>query len=313
MKQLPRIKFLIKLFLFFGILLFLLYYANYILRSKENTDIHDNFMALERDSIDTIFIGTSHQFCSINTDLLYDEYGINSFMLATSGQTVPMSYYAALEAIEYQHPDIIIMEALYCSNDFRELGPAMSHMFFDGMPNTDIKKQAVEDLIPKEEQIYYYLPLGYYHARWKELTEMDFQSNRTKPRGSFFSQVISPAYDYEILPKSEKEPMPEEMEKYMDMIIELCRENNVELILYTAPFGPLYDDEYTREDLYRRQRIFNWLEDYAAEKEVEYHNLFHHVEELGLDNHTDFMDSQHVNVTGQEKITRYMAEKGYIR
>lgn len=313
MKIRSKIAFIIKLLLFFVLLYFVLERVNYVLRQKENTDVHDNFAALERDSVDTIFIGTSHQFCSVNTDLLYEEYGINSFMLATSAQTVPMSYYAAMEAIEFQHPDTIIMEVLYCSNDFRDLGSAMSHIFFDGMPYSEAKKLAIEDLIPEEEQIYFYLNLGYYHSRWKELTEVDFKSNLTKPRGSFYSEEVNEAYEYEVLPKDQKEPMPEEMLKYMDMLVELCKENDVELILYVVPFGPLYDDDNMREDVYRRQRIFNWIEDYAAEKKVPYYNLFHCREELGLDNSLDYMDSQHLNASGQEKLTRYMAEKGYFK
>ncbi|MBR6664546.1 MAG: hypothetical protein IKL22_02380 [Lachnospiraceae bacterium] len=303
------------------IILFLLFWAvlipavlriSYVLREKEGTNIQDNFKQLERDSVDVVFIGSSHQFCTINPDLLYEEYGINSFMLATSAQTIPMSYYAAMEAIELQHPKAIVLEALYCTNDFRTVTPEMSHTFFDGMPRCEAGKLAIEDLIEPEEQIYYYLNLGRYHTRWKDLTEKDFMSNLDSPRGGFYSEETKYNWQIPVISKDEKEPMPEEMLKYLDMLVELCKENKVELIMYVAPFNSLYDEENTREDLFRRQRIFNWLEDYTEEKGLRYYNLFYEIPEMNLDGMTDYKDSQHFNCYGQAKVTRYMVEKGYL-
>ena len=285
---------------------------SYVLREKEGTNIQDNFKQLEPDSVDMIFIGSSHQFCTINPDLLYEEYGINSFMLATSAQTIPMSYYATMEAIELQHPKAIVLEALYCTNDFRTVTPEMSHTFFDGMPRCEARKLAIEDLIEPEEQIYYYLNLGRYHTRWKDLGQKDFMSNLNSPRGRYYSEETKYNWQIPVISKDEKEPMPEEMLKYLDMLVELCKENKVELIMYVAPFNSLYDEENTREDLFRRQRIFNWLEDYTGEKGLRYYNLFYEIPEMNLDGMTDYKDSQHFNCYGQEKVTRYMAEKGYL-
>ena len=303
---------LILFLLFWAVLVPAVFRISYVLREKEGTNIQDNFKQLERDSVDMVFVGSSHQFCSIDTDLLYEEYGINSFMLATSAQTIPVSYYAVMEAIELQHPKAIVLEALYCTNDFRTVTPEMSHTFFDGMPKCEARKLAIEDLIEPEEQIYYYLNLGRYHTRWKDLGEEDFKSNLTSPRGRYYSEEIKYNWQIPVIPENEKEPMAEEMLKYLDMLVELCKENQVELILYVAPFNSLYDDETTREDLFRRQRIFNWLEDYTEEKELRYYNLFYEMSELNLDSMRDYKDSQHFNCYGQEKITRYMAERGYL-
>ena len=94
--------------------------------------------------------------------------------------------------------------------------------------------------------------------------------------------------------------------------VKLCKENNVELVFYAAPFNSLYNEENTRQDLFARQRIFNGIEDYAIEKELRYYNLFYEMEGIGLNGETDYMDSQHFNASGQTKVTRYMAEKGYF-
>lgn len=307
-----KLRLILQYGIFLVLLGLLLLRVNYVFREKELAFAQDNFAALEKDSVDVVFIGTSHQFCSIDPDLLWEEYGINSFMLATSAQTLPMSYYAAMEAIELQHPKTIILELLYATNDFRTVTPEMSHTFFDGMPNCKARTLALEDLIPKEDRIYYHLNLGAYHTRWKDLKEKDFLSNRTAPRGRYYTEEISYNWIIPVIPETEKEPMSEEMLKYLNMTVDLCKENDVELIFYVAPFNSLYADDDTREDLYRRQRIFNWITDYAAEKGIEYHNLFYELPAIGLNGETDYKDSQHLNCHGQEKLTRYMAEQGYL-
>ncbi len=298
--------------LFLAGLFALLGRVNFVLRHKEYAGVQDKFAALPRDSVDIVFIGTSHQFCSIDPDLIFNEYGKETFMLATSAQTVPMSYYAAMEAIELQHPDTIVFEVCYCANDFRTVTDEMSHCFFDGMPECKAKHLAIKDLIDEEDRINYYLPIGLYHNRWKELTEADFAFSTWTERGgvSYDEVVYNPPIA--LISPEEKEPMPEEMEKYMDMLVALCKENNVNLILYAAPFNTLYDADNETAALNRRQRIFNYIEDYAAQNQVLYYNLFYEIEQIGLDGMTDWMDRQHLNRSGQEKLTRYVMEMGYI-
>lgn len=309
-KKIIKNIFLTAVFLF--LLTTLLSRIMYVCREKSDNWRQDNFSRLSKDSIDVIFIGTSHQFCSINTDLLYDEYGINGFMLATSAQTVPMSYYAAMEAIELQHPDAIVFEVLYCTNDFRTVTPEMSHTFFDGMPLCRAKTEAITDLIEEGQRVYYYLNFGRYHNRWKDLTEEDFRSDLTSPRGTYFNDNIMPNWSIPVISREEKEEMPEEMFRYLEMMVELCRDNNVKMIWYAAPFNSMSDDDESRINLFRRQRIFNRLGDYAAEQGIPYYNLFYEIDQIGFDLNKDFMDPQHLNCYGQEKLTRYMADMGYF-
>lgn len=308
-------KFLVNtiLFLLFVAgLVAILYRANFVLRHKEYAGVQDKFANMQEDSIDVVFIGSSHQFCSISPEILYDEYGIESFMLATSAQTVPMSYYAAMEAIELQNPKLIVFEVCYLTNDFRTVTDEMSHCFFDGMPECEAKYKGIEDLIEEENRINYYALLGTYHSRWKELTEADYAMTQFTKRGGvhFEETVYNPPI--QVISETETEPIPDEMEKYLDMLVELCKENDVELIMYAAPFNTMYDAEYETAVLNMRQRMFNYIGEYAKEHNVRYYNLFYEIPALGLDDSTDWMDRQHLNCNGQEKFTRYMVEKGYL-
>ncbi len=287
--------------------------VNFVLRNKELAGMQDKFVEMPKDSIDVVFIGTSHQFCSINPDILYEDYGIEAFMLASSAQTVPMSYYAAMEAIEYQHPEMIVFEVLYCTNDFRVLIPEMTHAFLDGMPVCEAKYLAINDLVDEGERLQYYLPLEIYHSRWKELTEKDYSFADRSDRGGVYQEEVEWNSTIQVISAEEKEPIPAEMEKYLDKMVALCKENDVELVMYVAPFNTLRDDdEFETAVLNTRQRMFNYLSDYAEENGLKYYNLFYEVDALGFDNETDWLDRQHLNCKGQEKLTRYMAEKGYF-
>lgn len=303
---------IILFLLFFTGLFLMLDYANFVLRQKEYSGVQDKFAALEQDSIDVVFVGNSHQFCSISPEILYDEYGIESFMLATSAQTVPMSYYAAMEAIELQHPEVIVFEVSYCANDFRTVTEEMSHSFFDGMPRCQAREEGIRDLIEEENQIFYYLNLGIYHTRWKELTEADYGLEHVSDRGGVYYEDVFRNWEIPLIEETETEAMPAEMERYLDLMVQLCEENDVKLILYVAPFNSLWGSEEELPDLYRRQRIFNYISEYAKAHDLEYYNLFYEIDEMELDYATDWKDSQHLNCVGQAKLTRYMVESGYL-
>ena len=76
MKIMKKFRTAILFILFVCILVLSIDRVAYVFREKEGTHTWDNFKQLEPDSVDIIFIGTSHQFCTINPDLLYDEYNI---------------------------------------------------------------------------------------------------------------------------------------------------------------------------------------------------------------------------------------------
>lgn len=61
--------------------------------------IHDgtshlyNFYKLEKNTVDVLMLGSSHVYCGINPNLLYDNYGIASFNMSSGGQTPWVSFF----------------------------------------------------------------------------------------------------------------------------------------------------------------------------------------------------------------------------
>ena len=54
--------------------------------------------------------------------------------------------------------------------------------------------------------------------------------------------------------------------------------------------------------------MFNAVKAIAEENGLFFINTLHHVDDIGLDYQTDFMNGQHLNCYGQEKFTRYFGE-----
>ena len=82
----------------------------------------------------------------------------------------------------------------------------------------------------------------------------------------------------------------------MDEIISLCKENNVTLVLYSAPSPKNYDGEK-----------HNGIERYANEKNLAYVDLNLKTSELEIDWAKDTADhGDHLNLSGAQKTTRFL-------
>jgi hypothetical protein len=81
--------------------------------------------------------------------------------------------------------------------------------------------------------------------------------------------------------------------------VELCRENDVELVLVKAPsLVPYWYDEWEEQ-----------VEAYAAEHDLKYYNFLEVTDEIGLDYSKDTYDAGlHLNLSGAEKMAHYFGK-----
>ena len=85
--------------------------------------------------------------------------------------------------------------------------------------------------------------------------------------------------------------------KYLDMMVELCAKEGIQLILIKAP--SLYPYWYPQWE--------EQVENYAAKKGLPYINFLDIQEETGIDYTTDTYDGGlHMNLSGAEKLSRYI-------
>ncbi len=257
------------------------------------------FSRTPRNTAEMVFVGSSHQYCSVDVNLLNREYGMNGILLTSSDQNMMLSYYAVMEAIEFQHPRYIVLEASMITGE-HEPSVLAKTVFFDNMPNWS-RTKAKGIRATGEPFYYYYYPVTALHDNW---TEFQWKNLRFPPRlqngerYSYTYHVVNPLNAWETVPAESRTALDEENLNWLRKMILLCRDNDVELFLYVSPYAADAGD----------QMAYNELAFFAGEEKIRYLNLMHCMEEIGLDTETDFMDRGHLNYSGQQKLTRFLAE-----
>ena len=180
---------------------------------------------------------------------------------------------------------------------------ASLHYTLDNMSFGLPKLRAIFELLEPEDRAEYLLDIILYHTRWKELTEEDFQKPDTTEKGA--QALFTTARPYEgwtVLPESETAPPAEVEIAYLERIVELCRQEGIELLLTAAPFTTPEDDDLNR------QAAVNAVTGYAEAWGVPFVNLMHRTEEMDFDFSTDMADTYHVNWRGMEKVTAWLGD-----
>ena len=97
---------------FLIILLLILVSLNKILAFKFSDGVSNvsNFYNQDDNTIDVLFLGSSHCFTTFNNGTLWDEYGIASYDMGTALQPMWNSYYLLKEVLKNQKPELVVLE-----------------------------------------------------------------------------------------------------------------------------------------------------------------------------------------------------------
>lgn len=292
-------------FLLIGIILFL--NIAEILRKKSGgeSDMVHSFYEIERDTLDVLCMGSSHGYSAFQPNTLWKEYGLASYTLCSQRQTVVSAYYLLQEALKYQKPKVLLLETYYFwySRNYADL--ASLRMGFDGIRMDEVKHRMIQDVLKErtlKDKLSYYIPFMQYHGRWDDLRWYDFHS-KDYLKGAILNANVYPMEEPE-LPKEGRE-IADKTYEYFEKVVKLCEENDIQLILFTAPYG--YKNEKKFESYMDKQKVCVTLESYLAEKNIPY-MYFQKTNEAGIDYTKDFRDWAHLNVNGAIKITKSLGE-----
>ncbi|WP_131820791.1 hypothetical protein [Desulfotruncus arcticus] len=275
---------------------------SYILRDKTNAEHIYTFREESPDSLDVLFLGSSHSYRFISPLELWNDYGIASYNLGTSEQSIPQSYFVLKQALGTQQPKLVVLDLYLIRASSYAMSNARIHQINDNIPRTRVWYEAVCSLVPTGDRVQYIFPIVAFHDRWKSLSAQDFAKIKDVKKGSDFNYAIKVFEHIPLLDFDETQSIPEISALYLDKIVELCRENDIELLLSVMPYP-----EYTEKE----QKIYNSVFALSKEKGLQYLYLLDKFDEIGLDFQKDFSDSNHVNIAGALKITDYMGR--YIR
>ena len=249
---------------------------------------------------EVIFIGDCEIYENFSPITLWEKYGITSYMRGSAQQLIWNSYYLLEDTLRYETPKVVVFNVLSLKYNEPQ-SEAYNRMSIDGMEWSMSKVNNIKASMTEEESfIEYVFPLLRYHGRWSELTADDFEHLFSKdlvthngyymrvdvkPQGTFPSPMPLPDYT-----------LGANAMGYLQKMVDLCKENNIELVLIKAPTEyPHWYKEWDKQ-----------VVDFAEQNDVTYINYIPLQEEIGLDMSVDTYDAGlHLNTQGAEKMSDY--------
>lgn len=316
-----NVKFLFRALAFVLVLTITIIEINNVLTPKKyfdnewpTTSTYKGFYQMEENSIDVLFLGSSHAAACFNPQKIYNDYGIRSYNLGCEQQNLLVSYYWLKEALQYQKPKTVILD-LYMLFEYDPTEPLnttepCTRMAMDAMKWSKVKYEAVKAICANDEtqsfNSYLFKNIRF-HTRWTNLTEQDFTFRALEKhcelkgyaplatRGVNVNLNYQPmaGYDESIIGN----PMPL-MNDYLNQIKMLCSENNIKLVLVKTPGRWWFPERH------------NYALKYAQDNNLDFvdFNLVETYNACGFEYTQDMADDDHCNIWGAEKVSSYLAQ-----
>lgn len=283
------------------VLLFVLTFtaAHHVFLQKWNCEHLSTFVDEKKNTLDVLFLGSSHMYKSIMTMEMWNRFGIASYNLGTSEQSIPSSYHLLKMALNRQKPKLVVLDLYMLSLEKKYLSAARIHHVFDNMPRSVEWYQGVFDLIPEQQRLEYIIPFSTYHSRWTDLNKKDFRPITSTQKGSEYAIGIEAFQPYTLIPETQTNTIPDIPADYLKRIIELCKNEGIELHLVVLPYP---NPTQSEQEYYHSAEMLAW------ELNVPFDNLLRSADAIGLDFETDFVDYSHLNMMGAYKTTAYLGE-----
>ncbi len=292
----------------------LLYMPNDIIRTWQC------FYALEEGEAQILVVGSSHAYATFDPDVIYRMTGKSSYILASNSQNTVQAYFNVKEALHYQRPEVIILEAFslnddnnwrYGDNPDRDWKKESN---IDGMRMGLTKLQAIMEQYEMRNWGYALFPIVRCHGNWANMavlnSNLEFFTKGAGDYSSFHpsktSMSKSTAREY-----AEAGYNPYEWvisgtnEDHFRKLAGLCREEGIPLCVVMAP---MYD-VYIRSTNY--DSCTDKISALTESEDVFFLDCNLHYNEIGLvaeDFEDAFNGYHHLNGKGAKKVTEFVME-----
>lgn len=296
--------------------------SKYITASTENLINTYNekrwneFYELPKNSLDIVFLGSSHSYCTFDPEIFDEQLGTSSYQMGMPLQHLDTTYYTLLEVLNYQKPELAVVEVYWDMLD-DEFELTQAGYLFQVMRNKQLEEEYIKDVFPTGEKVKYNIDAFRYQADYfayrnselkKDIEEKLNVSLPEKERQTGTEEYRSKGYtmcDYNMLPDEfdktnqfkgldGKEWSADKAQiKYLNKIIETCRNNEIELVFVTAPIANVSMEYISNYDY-----IHNAVKKIADDNDIKYidYNMVNRDE--GLLTNDNFRDDAHLNHSG---------------
>lgn len=254
----------------------------------------------EDDRMDVLFMGSSHAYCSVVPAVIWNESGIASFNMTTSGQDKDSTVHYLIEALKTQSPEVVFVELWGLTFDEHAIEGNI-HRNMMGMPLSENSIALIDDYVEDETMnSAYKLRWPVIHTRYKELEKYDFIQYDFSEYGrgvDLTYTAVQAGYPEDAIATEEVIPLSKKNKAWLEELHNLSVQEGFDLVFFMAPAAITVEE----------QCEINAVRDYAEANGhgfIDFHKL---IEELDINYYTDFIDNWHLNGYGAEKVSAYIA------
>lgn len=272
-----------------------------------NTLLHGNmigeYYGSTRDH-NIIFIGDCEVFGTFSPVVLWEDFGVTSFVRGSAQQLIWQSYYLLEETLRHETPDVIVLSVLAMQYATPQ-SEAYNRLTLGGMRWSPSKFRAIQASRTDDEDFLSYLfPLLRFKDRWREVGAEDFRYFFTRPyvttNGFMINAGVRPPSDFSPPPlRRASYDFGEKPLYYLQRITDLAVAHHIPLVLIKAPTRyPHWHDAWNLQ-----------IKNFALNNSLQFVNLLEYIYDIGLDftQHT-FDYGYTLNVFGAEKTTRFFGQ-----
>lgn len=254
-----------------------------------------------KNTVDVLAVGTSMTYAGVNTNVLWANWGMAAYDLGSAEQQYWHTYYVLREALRYQTPKVIVLDAKAATYPDDHTSRGRIIMSTHALRDPLLRIAAVRDSNSSDAMSYI---LGYpqVHNSWKMLGEAGFalrswRGDKTAHWKGFVENNETEAHTKPSLVWTQtKRPLNEREAEYFVKICELARDHGIALLVVAYP-NPDYEAGHM---------FYNSLWALAEEQGVPYINFNDPAGHYRFRYTTEFADWQHVNTLGSLKLSKLL-------
>ncbi|MCR5576706.1 MAG: hypothetical protein K6F56_06825 [Oscillospiraceae bacterium] len=272
------------------------------------------FYALEKNSVDVVFVGTSVTFSSFMPMEAWHDYGIVAYNYCTNVQFENALRYSLKDIERTQKPKIIMLDvapflyAHYAGNEGWDKKDLELYIKY----NLDSRKYTLDRFALVKEMNddvhgsfgdywYYFFDISRYHTN-KTVFEHYDNASKDIERGYGFlahngGAVFSP--EKAVTDDGSVMPLEEREQEYLDKLLATAKEIDAEVIFYCAPVYYIKAEHLGRK---------NYLKTCIEKEGLTFADFSGDVEKAGIDYTTDLWSRDHFDSLGAIKTTRFLCE-----
>lgn len=267
----------------------------------------EGFRSLPHNSVDFLFLGSSHFLSGIDPAIIDSVSGMNSYNMARVGLRPSSAYILLHEVLQHHRPKYLVLDIFHRTF----IGSGYNHLYDFGYVEYDSGKVGFAlNNFSFSENTRLFFPTYLYRSNFPKLRpllglrskkenwqELHYKGYVAHPETIGMAQLEQHEFLNYRFDSSDVDPTSL---SYLEKLVDLCQENQIKMIWVTTPIP-----EICLKGILNQDEINDYFESLAEHYQVPYlnYNDLLRRNPTSFADETDFSDDDHLNVNGARKLS----------